>query len=553
MILYIFRNALRCISRSIGRNVLIGIIVFVIAVSSCIGLSIRQASENAREETMEGLSITADISYDRQSAMEEMGGMNRGMGENGEPPAKPDGDFDRDSFKNMMSEMESLTIDEYETYAKATSVKDFYYSETSYFNGTDDLEAVSNSQSEEETTDDTTTQDTQGGFGFPGGMGGMGGKGGKMSMNMGDFTVVGYSSDTAMTEFSDGTATIIEGAVFEEGTENLDCIISQELATYNDLSVGDRIVVSNPNNEDEEYTFNVVGVYEKANNAGDMSSQFGFTMSDPANEIYMSYTALSSIVAESKDKNSTDSSSAIRGSLNATYTFADVESYEKFCEEVYELGLDENYIVSSSDVQAYEQSLVPLETLSTMALYFLLVILAIGAVILVVLNIFNVRERKYEIGVLTAMGMNKSKVAFQFISEIFMVTICAVLIGVIIGGVCAVPVTNALLENQTQARTEQTEMFNDRFGRENAMGDMGTPPNMPSGGAPDMGGFTDFMDGLPGGASMTEYVTEVNSAMNLTVVLQMLLIAVGLTLVSGTVSMLFVMRYEPLKILSNRD
>lgn len=553
MILYIFRNALRCISRSIGRNVLIGIIVFVIAVSSCIGLSIRQASENAREETMEGLSITADISYDRQSAMEEMGGMNRGMGENGEPPAKPDGDFDRDSFKNMMSEMESLTIDEYETYAKATSVKDFYYSETSYFNGTDDLEAVSNSQSEEETTDDTTTQDTQGGFGFPGGMGGMGGKGGKMSMNMGDFTVVGYSSDTAMTEFSDGTATIIEGAVFEEGTENLDCIISQELATYNDLSVGDSIVVSNPNNEDEEYTFNVVGVYEKANNAGDMSSQFGFTMSDPANEIYMSYTALSSIVAESKDKNSTDSSSAIRGSLNATYTFADVESYEKFCEEVYELGLDENYIVSSSDVQAYEQSLVPLETLSTMALYFLLVILAIGAVILVVLNIFNVRERKYEIGVLTAMGMNKSKVAFQFISEIFMVTICAVLIGVIIGGVCAVPVTNALLENQTQARTEQTEMFNDRFGRENAMGDMGTPPNMPSGGAPDMGGFTDFMDGLPGGTSMTEYVTEVNSAMNLTVVLQMLLIAVGLTLVSGTVSMLFVMRYEPLKILSNRD
>ena len=551
--MYIFRNALRCISRSIGRNVLIGIIVFVIAVSSCIGLSIRQASENAREETMEGLSITADISYDRQSAMEEMGGMNRGMGENGEPPAKPDGDFDRDSFKNMMSEMESLTIDEYETYAKATSVKDFYYSETSYFNGTDDLEAVSNSQSEEETTDDTTTQDTQGGFGFPGGMGGMGGKGGKMSMNMGDFTVVGYSSDTAMTEFSDGTATIIEGAVFEEGTENLDCIISQELATYNDLSVGDRIVVSNPNNEDEEYTFNVVGVYEKANNAGDMSSQFGFTMSDPANEIYMSYTALSSIVAESEDKNSTDSSSAIRGSLNAIYTFADVESYEKFCEEVYELGLDENYIVSSSDVQAYEQSLVPLETLSTMALYFLLVILAIGAVILVVLNIFNVRERKYEIGVLTAMGMNKSKVAFQFISEIFMVTICAVLIGVIIGGVCAVPVTNALLENQTQARTEQTEMFNDRFGRENAMGDMGTPPNMPSGGAPDMGGFTDFMDGLPGGASMTEYVTEVNSAMNFTVVLQMLLIAVGLTLVSGTVSMLFVMRYEPLKILSNRD
>lgn len=36
-------------------------------------------------------------------------------------------------------------------------------------------------------------------------------------------------------------------------------------------------------------------------------------------------------------------------------------------------------------------------------------ILVIGAVILVVLNIFNVRERKYEIGVLTAMGMKKER------------------------------------------------------------------------------------------------------------------------------------------------
>ena len=49
------------------------------------------------------------------------------------------------------------------------------------------------------------------------------------------------------------------------------------------------------------------------------------------------------------------------------------------------------------------------------------------------------------------------------------------------------------------------------------------------------------------------YVTEIRSAMNLTVVLQMLGIGVLLTLISGMVSILFVMRYEPLKILANRD
>lgn len=547
--MYIVKNALRCISRSIGRNVLIGIIVLVIAVSSCIGLSIRQASENAREETLSGLSVTANISYDRQAAMEEMGGAERGQnaqqsGEN-EPPQMPQGGFDRDSFQNKMSDMETLTLEEYETYATASTVKDFYYTSTSYFNGNDEFEAVSNSTSE-----DTTESQGSNMMGMPGGMQDMGGKG-RESINMGDFTVVGYSSDSAMTDFADGTASIVEGSVFAEGADSADCIISQELATYNELSVGDKVTVTNPNNEEETYTLTIVGVYEKASSQGDMSSQFGFTMSDPANEIYMSYKALANLVDKSKSTNADDETVALRNSFDATYSFADVDDYEVFTSEVYDLGLDENYTVTSSDVTAFEQSLVPLETLSTTAGYFLIVILLIGAVILVVLNIFNVRERKYEIGVLTAMGMKKGKVALQFVTEIFVVTICAVIIGIVVGGVSAVPVTNALLENQTSAQSMQSTQLEQNFGRENNMNGMQTPPDMP-----DNGSFSEqkgFMGNIPGTQAMTEYVKEINSAMNLTVVLQMLLIAVALTLISGMVSMLFVMRYEPLKILSNRD
>lgn len=39
-----------------------------------------------------------------------------------------------------------------------------------------------------------------------------------------------------MTSFLNGTASIADGSVFDEGTENTDCIISQELATFNDPS-----------------------------------------------------------------------------------------------------------------------------------------------------------------------------------------------------------------------------------------------------------------------------------------------------------------------------
>ena len=78
--MYIIKNALRCICRAKGRNVLIGIIALVIAVSACIGLSIRQAAESAKTSTLAELSITATISYDRNSMMNDMMGGGKGQG-----------------------------------------------------------------------------------------------------------------------------------------------------------------------------------------------------------------------------------------------------------------------------------------------------------------------------------------------------------------------------------------------------------------------------------------------------------------------------------------
>lgn len=196
--------------------------------------------------------------------------------------------------------------------------------------------------------------------------------------------------------------------------------------------------------------------------------------------------------------------------------------------------------------------MTPLNTLGTMAGWFLVVILVIGAVILVVLNIFNVRERKYEIGVLTAMGMKKGKVAMQFITEILIVTMIAIMIGTVIGAVCAVPVTNALLENQVNSQQEQQNEMNLNFGKgelpDNIGGGM-TPPG--GGGFGGFGGGSNFFGNMVN--NTTEYITEVDSAVNLTVVLEMAGIGLLLTLFASAFSVLFVMRYDPLKILSNRD
>ena len=554
--MYIIKNALKCIGRSKGRNVLISIIALVIAVSACLGLSIRQAAESAKESTLSELSITATISYDRSSMMNDMMG-------GGAPGG---GGFDRDQFKDMMGSASELTLEEYQKYADAESVQDFYYTLTAAFNGNDDLEPVTDETEDEESQSNSGFGGFGGSMGFPGGD-----RGGKGMFSSSDFSVIGYSSDSSMTAFIDGTASVLEGGtMFEEGTTEKECVISEELAIFNELSVGDTIVLTNPSVETETYELKIVGLYTSSSNNDFSMSMFGKSQ-DPANQIYMSAAALQTILDASDEVSTTitdentdrESDSAVTGSISATYVFANTEKYYAFEEEVRTLGLDDSYTVSSPDLAAFENSLTPLNTLSTMAGYFLVVILIIGAIILIVLNIFNVRERKYEVGVLTAMGMKKWKVAAQFMCEILVVTMIAVIVGAGIGAVSSVPVTNALLAGQVESQNNQQTQMNNNFGRPGNMsggrgqgGGMQQMPDANMGGeAPeipdDASNKKNPFENMIGGA--TDYITEVDSAMNLTVVFQMLGVGLLLTLVASLASVLFIMRYDPLKILANRD
>ena len=545
------------LGRAKGRNILIGIIALVIAVSACIGLSIRQAAESAKKSALDGMSVTATIQYDRASAMGEMSG-GRGQGGQGGK-----GGFDRNQFANMMGSASSLTLEEYQKYAEAESVDDFYYTLTTYFNGSESFSAVTDEveeeteESAEETTEGSNSQSRPQ---MPDGFGGGRDFGRGAS---GDLSVIGYSSDSAMTAFVNGNASILDGgSMFEEGTSELVCVISEELALYNGISVGDSIIISNPSAEEETYTLKICGIYKSSENNDFSMSMFGKSQ-DPANQIYMSANALQSIIDESASKSTTvtddygrTSETKIASTLSAIYSFANADGYYAFEDEVRTLGLSDSYTVSSNDITAFENSITPLNTLSTMAGWFLLVILIIGGIILVVLNIFNVRERKYEVGVLTAMGMKKWKVATQFICEILVVTMVAVVIGAGIGAVSSVPVTNALLANQVESQSNQQNQMEQNFGRPGNMpGNMGgmpsgVPGNMPSD-MSDMGGGKNPFGEMFGGAA--NYITEVDSAMNLTVVFQMIAVGFLLTFIASAASVLFIMRYDPLKILANRD
>ncbi len=375
--------------------------------------------------------------------------------------------------------------------------------------------------------------------------------------SMNDFTVVGYNSTDAMPSY----VSSLDVLDLEDSARN--CVISKALADENKLEIGDSFKLTNPNNDEESYKFTIVGICDtsESTDTADTSSNASYT----DNYIHISSAAIEKIVATSEKKNADNEDSDSENSeekspvlspiYSGTYSFKNLTDYNS----MNELVSADSYSLVSEDVENYEQSIEQLETLGGYATYFLIVIFIIGAIVLVIINLFSIRDRKYEIGVLTAIGMKKHKVATQFVIELFCITFSALIIGSCIGAVSSVPITNGLL---TTINTTSAEASEDSSVVANPFEDGGqmtppditdgnTPPEMPNdamGGKGGMGGrFQGFMQ------NTNNYIASVTSATDLTVIGQMILVGLGLTLISALSAVLFVMRYEPLKILSNRE
>ena len=578
--MFVVKNAWKSVTRNKGRNILVIIIVTIIATAATIGLSIRQAATTARNTGLENTTVTAQISLDREKLISES--RNQSDSSESSDSQSSNGKPDFDSMRSALSDKQ-LSLTDYQKYANASSaVKSTYYMETTGLSATDDFQPVSDSTSSTNTSDSTSSNDMsssnssgesdtsdQSGEGRPnvGGMGG-GKDFGGASMVSGDFSLVGFSSDEAVSNTSNGSFTMVDGKVFGyDKSSDGDAIISKSLADFNALSVGDTISVADPNDTDTTYQLTIVGIYK---NSTDSTQQMGGPMasnaSDPANAIYTSVSTLRSLGLDAD----ADTDSAAR--LNYTYVFSSKSDYEAFCEDAINAGLNDDYAVSSADVENYESSLVPLNNLSKFALTLLIVVLAVGDVVLVVITLLNVRERKYEIGVLAAIGVNKAKVAAQFTLELLIVTMIGLALGACAGAVASVPVSNQLLASRIEQQQSQQTNQREQFGRDmQGSADGSGTGAQDSGNANDSSNSTDSqnsdsasnqnsaMSGKGGNGPegmmdrAVNYASSVNATVNLTVVGQLLLVGLGLTLIAALVAVVFVLRYEPLQILADRS
>lgn len=553
--MFVLKNAWKSVIRNRGRNILIAIIVAIIAATATVGLAIRTAASQVEEEGLQSTTVSATISLDRSKMISQA--KSNSSDSSSEKP-------DFDSMREQLSQ-ESLSLSDYTKYAKAsTAAVSTYYSEQTSLDATDDFQPVESSDSASSSSDSSTSSDSSDSSQSANGEQGQGGMGGGMmgQMNSGDFTLTGFSSDTAIENASNGTFTMSSGKVFGYTSDSDgQVIISKALADFNDLEVGDTISVTKTiDDADQTYELTVSGIYKNTSSTSSSAQgPMGGTSQDADNQIYTSVSTLKKLGIDSEADNASDTGTQ----LNYTYVLGSDTDYETFKKDVKKAGLSSNYAVSSADVEAYESSLAPMKNLSSFTLTFLLIVLGVGAVILIVLNLFNVRERKYEVGVMTAIGVKKPKVAMQFVVELLIVTMVGLGFGVIGGAVASKPLSNQLLSSQVSSQQTEQASQQQQFGRDANVGD--APGASTSSGSSDSS--TDSSEstqngapsapsgnGAPGMTSKaTDYISSLDATVNLKVVGELVLIGLALTLVSSLVGIIFVMRYEPLQILAERS
>ena len=547
--MYIFKNAWKNITRNKGRNILIGIIIIVIAAASSITLAIRQSANDIVKAYQEKNKIEATIGMDRNSLMELL---------------RKDNASQEDMI-NAFNDIESVTAEEIDTYGDSDYVTDYYYTYDLSVDAKDIKEATDSLVKETTTTKTETTTKTQkfnDGGGFPGmPPGGFGGQRTTTSRRTtttktekifnekaqdGAFTLIGYASYENMSKFVSGDYTITDGEVSEDFDSD-SVVISEELATLNDLKVGDTITFVDPKDDSKTYEATITGIYkENTDSSSNMASMF----TNSANEIITNITFIKKVLAGNEELTPT---------ITPTFIIKDSASIEKFTEEVKEKGLSEYYTITSN-IDEIESATESVDNVKIFATTFLIITLIIGGVVLVVINMINIRERRYEIGVLRTVGMKKSKLSLQFMAELLIVAFVSLIIGAGIGSCLSVPVSNKLLANEISNATSKYEDIGKNFGRDGF-----NPGTRPSQGETeeetnpeDLSDEElqekknrDFLEMNFGVAKVNE-VNSIDAVVDFRVLGELLGIGVLLTLLSSLASMIAIARFSPLQILKER-
>jgi len=422
--IFILVNALKNLLRNKGRYILVSLILLIVMTATTISLSIGAISDKMIEQYKDSFGVETSIMVDWKYAQANA---KKTTSEN------PDGSVSGNTG-NANLDPESIPLDQYVAFADSEYVKSTSFKVTAnyasdqlkptkpksaYFSGTlDDLLKTYKASSRAEVVKMLG--------------------GGKDAENYVDSlvdakpnavgTVWAYSDPSTIKDFQQNEKQLKDGRMFDKPGEVL---ISTKLAQLNNIKLGDVITISGNSKTHDTKTIDltVVGIFEdlKGNVTGDPND-----VSAGVDDLFTSFDTLydAHFYRTSLDK--------------MTFYLKNPDATGPFLQELRAKGLPEMF-VPYYDLKSYDAIVDPVKKMAGIAVTFGSVVLVAGAAILVFLSISNIRERKYEVGVLRSIGMKKHQLARGMVYESLSLVIAFTLIGLVVGGLLARPIAGMLL------------------------------------------------------------------------------------------------------------
>ncbi len=310
-------------------------------------------------------------------------------------------------------------------------------------------------------------------------------------------TIIGTNNPYQVNQ---STISITEGKIINGSSDNNNVIVSTSMASKNSLKVGSNFKAFNS-------TLNVVGIFKTTTKA------LGNTIVVPLSTL----------------ERLTSQSGAVTSAIATVDTSNNLSSTTSAIKKI----LGSNADVQNSQQQA-NATIQPLQSVKTIAVTSLIGSLIAGAIIIFLIMLLLVRERKREIGVLKALGASNVKVIKQFTSEATTLTLLAAILGIIIGGLAAGPITSTLINN-TRSNNSSPTSFVQRGALTRQAG----------------GGFAGprFFSGRGFGGSLRANLLNVHAEVGWSIILYGLAVAIIIAFIGSSLASYLIANVRPAEVL----
>ncbi|EAA0403266.1 ABC transporter permease [Listeria monocytogenes] len=498
-----FKRAWLSMKARKGRSVLQLIIFTVVCVLILSGFTIQSAADKASELAREQLGGTVTLTVDREKQMQTM---------------REEASSSDSSSTESKPQFQSSPIDvsDANELAKLNHVASYnYYSSTQALaSGFDPIESSGDTSSSSDET--STTTETQG----PGG-----GQGGPQMVDA-DLSISGLLDSATSTDFEAGTSELTSGVAITSADKDKNvAMVEENLAKENDWKVGDSFTVTSSDGN-TKVTLKIVGIYKTTDSGSDMAQNFSFL--NPYNKVYVPYTVANTIKG-SDYKNTVDS---------AVYTMddaANISAFEKEAKKVDSIDWD-TFKLDANDT-LYQQMIGPINSVASFSKNVVYIVSIAGALILGLLVMMQVRDRKYEMGVLLAIGEKRGKLIAQFFVEILIVALVSFGLAAASSHYVAQLAGNQLLAQQNSSTNETTT----------------STENRGPGGGGGQGGPGGFGQSVSNLTKNTEQIKELDIQVTLEDMLKMGGIGIGIAFISVLLPAALVLRMNPKTILTKQE